>query len=68
MSENQYQVGREPQGSSGPIFLGKNASLDKMAQHPVQLNLKYTMLGNPPVSWGVSNNVFSHFEKLPFCV
>lgn len=30
----EYQVGREPQGSTDPTFLGKNASLDQMTQHP----------------------------------
>lgn len=46
----------------------QNTSLDEMAQHPVQLDLKCTILENPPVPWGISMADFSHFEKLSFCV
>lgn len=48
--DNHYRllpVWKGPQGSSGPCW--QKHSLDEMAYHPVQLNLKCPMLGNPPL-------------------
>lgn len=70
LSQNHRLLGlKVSHGSSGPNFLGKS-SLNKMAQHPFQLNLRSVQwCGNHHFHWEISPMAdCTRYEEFSSCV